>query len=343
MYYYLTKETGCINLSVNVMYVRIDKYLSTIFTGLLSRSKIQKLILYGYVKVNYFIIFNKKLIVRKNDVIQIITPIKEYDNSYELLPVKIQLNIIYEDADILILNKPSGLVVHPGNGNTNNTLLNGVKYYFDYKKIKISSDNKEFHNRLGLVHRLDKNTSGLILLAKNYSSYIFLKNQFIHRKVKKKYLAIIWGVLHRSKGIINDNIGRSFSNRLKMQTFIRHTYGKTAITKYVVLLNLLYFSFIKCDLYTGRTHQIRIHLKSLGHPIFNDCLYGGNKILFNKSFLRKKINYFFRLLPVNRHCLHACYLEFIHPTSNKTMIFKSKLPKDILSVLLELKKMIYEK
>lgn len=349
LYNFIIKQTGCINLIVPRDYsnIRIDKYLCYIFKSIISRNQIRKFFL-GHVYVNKLLILNLKIIIKKNDLIKIITPIKIIKYNFKnniIIAEKINLNIVHEDEYIIIINKPPGMVVEPGYNHLSGTLLHGLKYYFNYKNILIDNSNDlEFKNRIGLVNRIDKNTSGLILIAKNSFSYQFLKHQFIIRKVKKKYITLVWGCLKNKYGIINTNIIRDYKNRCKMKVWNKNTfYGKNAITKYRVLEIINHFSLIECDLYTGRTHQIRVHFQYLGHPVFNDSLYGGNKILiYNNNLLKNFVTKCFIFLGKNKHALHSTYLEFIHPNHNNSMIFKSDLPKYFILLLENIKKFYHK-
>lgn len=241
-----------------------------------------------------------------------------------LLPENIDLNIVFEDDDIVVVNKPAGMVVHPGHGNQTGTLINGLIYHFDNLPNNSS-------NRPGLVHRIDKDTSGLLVVAKNDNAMTKLSKQFANKTSKREYVALVWGNLKEDEGTINQIIGRNPKNRLQNIVFNDEDshLGKPAITHYKVLQRFGYVSLISCRLETGRTHQIRVHLKFIGHNLFNDERYGGNLILKGTTFTKYKqfVENCFKVLP--RQALHAKSLGFIHPTSNKFMEFESEMPEDI--------------
>ncbi|WGH25069.1 MAG: RluA family pseudouridine synthase [Candidatus Shikimatogenerans bostrichidophilus] len=268
-------------------------------------------------KIKYY--YKKKHSINKNN-----TPNYIYPNK------KIQVNIHYEDDNILIINKNPGLIVHPGCGNYRNTLINWVKYYFYKNKINYNLDlNYLSNNRYGLLHRLDKNTSGLLIMAKNIKYFNSIKNQFLNKTIKKKYIALIWGIPKTKKNIIKNYIGRNKKNRIKMMVKNNKKDGKYSITQYKILKTFKFFSLIECTLETGRTHQIRVHMKYIGHPIFNDNLYGGNKIINNiiKHNYKKYVYTLFTI--IKRHALHAYYLKYEDPITKNNKSFKAKLPKDI--------------
>ncbi|WGH26165.1 MAG: RluA family pseudouridine synthase [Candidatus Shikimatogenerans bostrichidophilus] len=317
---------------------RIDKFLFKFFKKKnISRIKIQKNIKKGNVLLNNNKI-KKKQYIKINDIITFFYK-KNFFKKKKKKIIKnknIKIKIHYEDDDLLIINKQPGLVVHPGHGNYNNTLLNWLKYYLN-KNIKLNYNNY----RLGLLHRLDKYTSGLLIIAKNIKSFNNLKKQFLKKKIIKKYIALVWGKPKKYKNKIKNYIGRNLKNRIKMNVFDNKKYGKLSITNYKILNYFNYFSLIKCKIITGRTHQIRVHLKHIGNPIFNDIIYGGNKIIkniiFNNSFLiKKKINKCFKIL--SRQALHAYYLKFIHPKKKKIIKFSTNLPNDIKKLLIYIKK-----
>lgn len=250
---------------------------------------------------------------------------KVYNNNKYIYSNKdLKVNIYYEDKNILIINKQPGQIVHPGHGNYKNTLVNWLKYY--YNKFNYTNNN-EFNNRFGLLHRLDKDTSGLLMIAKNILTFNYIKNQFINRTIKKTYIALIWGIPLKNKGIIKNYIGRNKFNRIKMTVVNKNYKGKLSITKYKIIKKFNIFSLIKCKLKTGRTHQIRVHFKNIGHPIFNDKLYGGDKILNKNRKYYKKIIYLLKILP--RQALHAYSLIYKDPETKKNKKIISKLPNDI--------------
>ncbi|WOX79447.1 RluA family pseudouridine synthase [Candidatus Shikimatogenerans bostrichidophilus] len=331
-----------INKKIFTKNIRIDKFLFNYFKKKkISRKKIQNNIKIGNVLLN-----NNK--IKKNNKLNINDKIifiykKDffYKNKKKFIyqNKKIKINIHYEDNDILIINKQPGLIVHPGHGNYKNTLINWLKYY--YYKNNINQLNY-FNYRLGLLHRLDKNTSGLLIIAKNINSYNNLKLQFLNKTIKKQYIALVWGKPINNYYIINNYIGRNIKNRIKMKVYSNKKYGKLAITKYKIIKNYKFLTLIKCIIKTGRTHQIRVHLNYIGNPIFNDDIYGGNKILYkfnnfyNKNKYTKTINNCFNILP--RQALHAYYLKFKHPTTKKNIKFIIDIPNDIKNLINYLKK-----
>ncbi|MDH3004637.1 MAG: RNA pseudouridine synthase, partial [Candidatus Shikimatogenerans sp. JK-2022] len=292
--------------------IRIDKYLSNFYFKtkisrrliqiyinkgliLLNKKKIKKKI---KIKINDIIIFKKKILLKNNK------------NKMILPNNKLKVNIHYEDNNIIIINKNPGIVVHPGCGYYKNTVINWLKYYINKQKIKTNLNYNNY--RYGLLHRLDKNTSGLLMIAKNIKTYNSIKNQFFNKTIIKKYIALIWGIPKKKTNVIKNYIGRNKKKRIKMMVVNNKKDGKYSITKYKILKTFKYFSLIKCYLKTGRTHQIRVHLKYIGHPIFNDDLYGGNKNYINKKIINyKKINKLFKILP--RQALHAYYLSYKDP------------------------------
>jgi len=300
--------------------LRIDKYLMN-FVENATRTKIQAAAKDGSIRVNgQEVKSNYK--VRPHDEIKVLFEYPPTENL--LLPENIDLNIVFEDDDIVVVNKPAGMVVHPGHGNQTGTLINGLIYHFDNLPNNSS-------NRPGLVHRIDKDTSGLLVVAKNDNAMTKLSKQFANKTSKREYVALVWGNLKEEEGTINQIIGRNPKNRLQNIVFNDEDshLGKPAITHYKVLQRFGYVSLISCRLETGRTHQIRVHLKFIGHTLFNDERYGGNLILKGTTFTKYKqfVENCFKVLP--RQALHAKSLGFIHPTSNKFMEFDSEMPEDI--------------
>jgi 23S rRNA pseudouridine1911/1915/1917 synthase len=246
----------------------------------------------------------------------------------EILPEDIPINIVYEDEDLILINKQAGLVVHPGYANYTGTLLNGLAHYF----AKTGQTNVE--NGFGyLVHRIDKDTTGLLLVTKNELAQTKLAKQFFDHTVDREYEALVWRDVENDEGIIEGNIGRSLKDRRVMTVFPDGEYGKEAVSHYKVLRRFGYVTLIQCKLETGRTHQIRAHLNYLGHPLFNDERYGGNKILKGTTFSKYKqfVQNCFKI--ISRQALHARSLGFIHPTTNKKLHFESNLPSDFINVL----------
>lgn len=305
--------------------LRIDRFLNG-FIPNISRTRIQTLTNQGLVLVNNISV-KSNYKVKPNDVVVC----KMYFPKRELVlkPENIPLNIVYEDDDVLVINKPTNMVCHPAYGNYSGTLMNAVLYHVgeDFSK---KMDNIY---RPGLVHRLDKNTTGLLVVAKNISSLNHLAQQFANRTTKRKYVALTWGNIKEDNGIIEGNIGRSLKNRKVMTVFDDGEYGKEAITTYKVIKRFSYVTLIECILKTGRTHQIRAHFKYLKHPLFCDEEYGGNKILKGviTSKYKQFINNCFNTL--QRQALHALSLGFEHPKSKKQMFFESKLPDDFETVI----------
>ena len=300
--------------------LRIDKYLMN-FVENATRTKIQAAAKDGSIRVNGQVV-KSNYKVRPHDEIKVLFEYPPTENL--LLPENIDLNIVFEDDDIVVVNKPAGMVVHPGHGNQTGTLINGLIYHFDNLPNNSS-------NRPGLVHRIDKDTSGLLVVAKNDNAMNKLSKQFANKTSKREYVALVWGNLKEDEGTINQVIGRNPKNRLQNIVFNDEDshLGKPAITHYKVLQRFGYVSLISCRLETGRTHQIRVHLKFIGHTLFNDERYGGNLILKGTTFTKYKqfVENCFKVLP--RQALHAKSLGFIHPTSNKFMEFESEMPEDI--------------
>ena len=304
--------------------IRIDKFLMDRMMNV-SRNRIQmaadaKSVLVNdkAVKSNYR--------VKPMDVITIVMSRPPYEN--EVIPEEIPLQIIYEDSDLLVVNKPAGLVVHPGHGNYTGTLVNGLAYY-----LKDNPDYDPADPRLGLVHRIDKDTSGLLVVAKKPEAKTHLALQFYNKTSQRKYVAMVWGILKEDNGRIEGNIGRDPRDRMQMTVFPDGEQGKAAVTHYRVLERFGYVTLVECQLETGRTHQIRAHMKYLGHPIFNDARYGGDQILKGQNFSKYKqfVQNSFALCP--RQVLHAKTLGFIHPSTGKEMFFDSELPDDMQNLI----------
>ena len=297
--------------------LRVDKYLLNKIENT-TRTKIQFGIKNGSVYVNRNKVkTNYK--VKGGDQIKVLFNHPPHENL--LVPEKIPLNIIYEDETIIVINKDPGLVVHPGHGNYSGTLVNGLLYHLE--KLPKNSF------RPGLVHRIDKDTSGLIVIAKTESSMANLSNQFLMKTTKREYNALVWGDVIQDNGSINGNIIRNPKNRLQMSVSKDIKKGKKAITNYNVIERFGYVTLLSCKLETGRTHQIRVHLKHIGHNLFNDERYGGNLILKGTTFsnYKKFVQNCFKILP--RQALHAKVLGFNHPKSNKWIEFDSELPDDM--------------
>ena len=308
--------------------IRIDKFIIE-KTSMLSRSKLQTAIRDGRVLVNKKVVpVNYK--VRPNDKI-VMELDKPLDPDYTVTPEDIPLEIIYEDDDLLIVNKVAGMVVHPGIGNPNGTLVNALAGYFEGKDLPVKYGNEA--DRPGLVHRIDKQTSGLLVIAKTEQAMTHLSRQFADHSLERKYYALVWGDVEADEGTIESYIGRNPKNRTERVVVEEEYQGKWAITHYKVVKRFYYVTLVECQLETGRTHQIRVHMKSLGHPLFSDDKYGGNKILKGTVFTRYKqfVENCFKLMP--RQALHAKTLGFEHPTTGERVHFDSELPDDFAQVL----------
>ena len=302
--------------------LRVDKFLMN-FIENATRNKIQQAVKAGNVLVNENVVkANYK--VKAKDVVRVVLAHPPHENL--LVPENIDLDIIHEDEEVIVVNKPAGMVVHPGHGNYSGTLVNGLIYHFQ----NLPQNSNE---RPGLVHRIDKDTSGLLVVAKTEFAMANLASQFYNRTTERLYLALVWGSLKEEEGTITGNIGRSFKNRLQMDVFPDGDFGKHAVTHYKVLERFSYVTLVECKLETGRTHQIRAHFKYLGHPLFNDERYGGDKILKGTTYTKYKqfVDNCFKILP--RQALHAKTLGFEHPTTKEKLFFNSEIPEDIKNCL----------
>ena len=304
--------------------LRIDKYLMN-FVENATRTKIQAAAKNGSIKVNGVVV-KSNYKVKPLDDIRVLFEYPPHENL--LIAENIGLDIVYEDDDLVVVNKPAGMVVHPGHGNYSGTLINALIYHFENLP-------KNSSNRPGLVHRLDKDTSGLLVIAKNDESMVHLSNQFAEKTSKREYIALVWGNVTDDSGKIDNYIGRNPKNRLQNIVLDddKIDNGKRAITNYEVLSRLNYVSLVKCNLETGRTHQIRVHMKHIGHTLFNDERYGGDSILKGTTFTKYKqfVENCFKLLP--RQALHAKTLGFTHPKTGKFMQFDSVIPEDFQSCI----------
>lgn len=302
--------------------LRIDKFLRGRIENV-SRSRVQTAADAGCIIVNGKAV-KSSYKVKPADVISIVMPYERRET--EIIPENIPLTIVYEDDDVLVIDKPAGLVVHPGHGNYSGTLVNAVAYHLDQQGGTYDKDD----TRGGLlVHRIDKDTSGLLVIAKNPLAHSRLSKQFFDHTILRRYVALVWGTFDEAEGTVIGNIGRSLKDKLKMAVFPDGELGKHAVTHYKVLDEIGYVSLLECQLETGRTHQIRVHMEYLGHPLFNDARYGGNRILRGTTFTKYKqfVENCFNILP--RQALHAKVLGFVHPTTGKELFFESPLPKEM--------------
>ena len=299
--------------------LRVDRYLQN-FVEFSTRSKIQQAVKAGNVRVNDLVV-KSNYKVKGNDVVTVVYDFPQEKN--ELLPQDIPIKIMYEDDDLLIVNKEAGMVVHPGFGNYDGTLVNALAFHFQ------NLPNMGEEDRPGLVHRIDKNTSGILVIAKNEKSMTTLAKKFEDRDLNRKYIALVWGDVKQEEGTITGHIGRSLKNRKIMDVFPDGEYGKHAVSHYKVLERFGYTTLIECKLETGRTHQIRAHFKFIGHPLFNDEEYGGDRILKGTTFTKYKqfVHNCFKIC--DRQALHAKSLGFSHPTTNEEVLFDSDLAEDM--------------
>lgn len=304
--------------------MRMDKYLQMRIEGV-SRTKIQ-----AAAKASCVLVNGKpaksNYKIKPLDIITVLLPTPP--REIEIIPQNIPINIVYEDDDVLVVDKQAGLVVHPGYGNFDGTLLNALAYYFDGKTGKDGNPITPY-----LVHRIDKDTSGLLLIAKNEEAQVVLAKQFFDHTIERKYNALVWGDFVDDSGTIDGNLARSQKDRRIMAVYDDPEVGKHAVTHWRVLERFGYVTLIECILETGRTHQIRAHLKHIGHPLFSDEMYGGDQILKGTTFTKYKqfITNCFQILP--RQALHALVLGFEHPTTHQPMHFESPLPDDMASVI----------
>ena len=304
--------------------LRIDKFLMNRVEGA-TRNKIQQALDDGHIIVNGHAVKPNYKIKPGDEIIVFETRKPE---SAEVIPEEMTLNIVYEDDDVLIINKPPGMVVHPGCGNYSGTLVNGLAFYLQKENL-----DPEALPRVGLVHRIDKDTSGLVVIAKTEEAMSDLNAQFKKHTVYRRYIALVWGDVEEDEGTIEAHVGRNLRFRKIMDAFPDGDYGKHAITHYKVLERLNYVTVLELRLETGRTHQIRVHMKHKGHPLFNDATYGGDRIVKGTVFTKYKqfVDNCFKVLP--RHALHAKELGFTHPRTREWIQFNSELPADIKEVI----------
>jgi 23S rRNA pseudouridine1911/1915/1917 synthase len=298
--------------------LRIDKFLMNLIPNA-TRNKIQNAATAGDIYVNDVPV-KSNYKVKPLDVVRIMLSHPPFENRVD--PENIPLDIVYEDESLLLINKPAGLVVHPGHGNYTGTLVNALAYHFE-NLPKNSSE------RPGLVHRIDKDTTGLLVIAKTEAAMTHLAKQFEAKTSEREYIALVWGTVKEDEGTIEGNIARHVKDRMQMAVFEDPEMGKHAVTHYKVIERFGYVTLVSCILETGRTHQIRVHMKHIGHPLFNDARYGGDLILKGTTFTKYKqfIDNCFKVLP--RQALHAKTLGFIHPTTGEMMRFDTELPQDM--------------
>lgn len=304
--------------------LRVDKYLTMHIVNI-SRNRIQLaseanciLVNDKPVKSNYKI--------KPNDVISLVLAYPK--NEFEVIPQDLPLNVVYEDNDVIVINKEPGMVVHPGFGNFEGTVANAIAFRL------MGTDNYDSEDpRPGIVHRIDKDTSGLMVVAKNIEAKVHLSKQFFDKTTHRKYVALVWGSVKEDEGVIEGFIGRSAKDRMQMAVVESEEQGKYAKTSYKVLERLGFVTLVECQLATGRTHQIRVHMKSIGHPLFNDERYGGNEILRGTNMPKYKqfVQNCFKICP--RQALHARQLGFTQPATSEELLFESELPKDMQEVI----------
>ncbi|OGS72469.1 MAG: RNA pseudouridine synthase [Flavobacteria bacterium RIFCSPLOWO2_12_FULL_35_11] len=298
--------------------LRVDKYLMN-FIEYSTRNKIQQAAKAGNILVNDIPV-KSNYKVKAKDVVRVVLAHPPHENL--LVAENIPLDILFEDEEVIVVNKPAGMVVHPGHGNYSGTLVNGLIFHIE----NLPTNSNE---RPGLVHRIDKDTSGLLVVAKTEYAMAHLSKQFFDRTTERLYYALVWGNIDEEEGIIEGNIGRSLKNRLQMDVFPTGEFGKPAITHYKVLERFSYVTLVQCKLETGRTHQIRAHMKHIGHTLFNDERYGGDIILKGTTFTKYKqfVENCFKALP--RQALHAKTLGFQHPITKEFLQFNSEMPQDM--------------
>jgi len=304
--------------------LRIDKFMVTRVEGA-TRNKIQQALDGGFILVNNEVV-RSNYRVRPNDTIVMFETRRP--ESREIIPENIPMDVVYEDDELMIINKPAGMVVHPGCGNYSGTLVNGLSFYLRQEQVDLTD-----LTRVGLVHRIDKDTTGLVVIAKTERSMSHLAAQFKKHTVYRRYVALVWGDLEQNEGTIKAHIGRNLRFRKIMDAFPDGDYGKEAITHYKVLERFNYVTLTELRLETGRTHQIRVHMKLIGHPLFNDATYGGDRIVKGTVFSKYKqfIDNCFSALP--RQALHAKEIGFTHPGTGEWMQFDSELPADMQAVI----------
>ena len=302
--------------------LRVDKFLMN-FIERATRNKIQEAAKAGKIFANDLAV-KSSYKVKAKDVITVV--LESPPVEHELVAENLPIDIVYEDDALIVVNKKAGMVVHPGHGNYTGTLVNGLMYH-------IENLPKNSNERPGLVHRIDKDTSGLLVVAKTEEAMTFLAKQFFDKTTERVYHALVWGNLEEDEGTIEGNIGRSLKNRLQMSVFPDGDFGKPAVSHFKVLERFNYVTLVECRLETGRTHQIRAHFRYIGHTLFNDARYGGDAVLKGTTFTKYKqfVENTFKELP--RQALHAKTLGFVHPTTKEMMRFTSDTPEDMLKAL----------
>ncbi|MBK6936928.1 MAG: RluA family pseudouridine synthase [Chitinophagaceae bacterium] len=306
--------------------LRIDKFLMQRLEGA-TRNKLQQSINLGMVAVNGKEV-KPNYKVKPGDSVIIFSDMSPEET--DIVPEKMNLDVVYEDADIIIINKPAGMVVHPGSGNYSGTLLNGISWYLQQQQPGITEN---VLPRFGLVHRIDKNTSGLLVLAKTDKAMRHLAKQFFDHTINRKYIALVWGDIADDTGTVVAHVGRHQRFRKLFEAYPDGEHGKEAITHYTVLERFGYVTLVECVLETGRTHQIRVHMKHIGHPLFNDDFYGGDKIVKGTVYSKYKqfVDNCFDIC--KRQALHAKTLGFVHPTTGNDLFLEAPLPEDIGKVI----------
>ena len=302
--------------------LRVDKFLMNMIENT-TRNKIQQAAENGSILVNDVAV-KSNYKVKAGDVVRLVLAHPTYEQL--LTPENIPLDIVYEDDQLLVINKPAGMVVHPGHGNYSGTLVNALAYHFENLPMNSSE-------RPGLVHRIDKDTTGLLVVAKTEHAMAYLTKQFAEKTSEREYVALVWGNIEEDEGTVEGNIGRHDTNRMRMAVHESDEKGKHAVTHYKVLERFGYVTLVSCQLETGRTHQIRVHMKHIGHTLFNDERYGGNLILKGTTFTKYKqfVDNCFKTLP--RQALHAKTLGFEHPTTKEFMRFNTEIPQDLLDLI----------
>jgi 23S rRNA pseudouridine1911/1915/1917 synthase len=305
---------------------RIDKFLMNRIEGA-TRNKIQQALETGLITVNGQTIKPNYKVKAFDEIIVYST---EHPDTTDVVPEKMDINIVYEDDAIMLINKPAGMVVHPASGNYSGTLLNGIAYYLKQQNPNLDEN---VLPRYGLVHRIDKNTSGLLIMAKTAHAAAYLSKQFFHHTIQRKYIALVWGDFTEDEGTVVAHVGRNQRFRKQFDAYPEGEYGKEAVTHYKVLERFNYVTLVECVLETGRTHQIRVHMKHIGHTLFADSTYGGDKILKGTIFSKYKqfVDNCFEICP--RQALHAFTLGFKHPVTGEDMHFESPLATDMSEVI----------